>query len=381
MSRRSSGARGAVDGLVVVLVGIALLLVLSGCAPASLKIGFVGPLSGSSSAIGQGCRDGFLMALGSGPGAAPGKLPALDFLIKDDLSDPDRGVAAVQELYAAGCRVLVLGTPSQAATKDVPWAVEHGMLVISPTVSSLVKGSDSPLFVRVNTSSENYGKALARIAVQRFKAMHAGVIGDSHNANYVNAVNESFALEYGRLGGTPAFVRSFDSSKEGPQSGLVDAIISTKADALLVITASTEAVLVAKELERADLHTQLLLPPWPLTLDLLRNGGRAVEGAVAVSIADFEFRTPAGKEFEGAFKARYGEEPSFTAMFGWEAAAILRAAIAAEGSRDASVLRDRIMTIGRFEGLQGPIEFSPAGIATRTMFTFRIEDGAFKRID
>jgi branched-chain amino acid transport system substrate-binding protein len=309
------------------------------------------------------------MALGDGEGAAPGAIPRLDLMVRDDKNDPEACLQAFKDLKASGCSVVVLGTPSQAATKAVPWAIENGILVITPTVSSPIEGDASRLYIRVNMPSSEYGKALAQAATERFHEMRVGIIGDSRNSSYVDAVKGVFLAEYARLGGTASFDLSFDSSKGIPGSDLVAEIRSKGCDGLLAIAASTEVVLMAKELERDRLHVQFLLPPWPLTLDLIQNGGAAVEGAVAVSIADL------------AYRSEYGEAPSFTAMFGWEAASVLRAALASSDSTTPKALSDRIIAIKDFDGLQGKIEFNADGKATRTMFLFKIEGGAFHRID
>ncbi len=361
---------------------VAAVLALSfACSRSPLLVGFVGPLTGSSSAIGLGCRNGFLMALGSGPGAAPGSTPPLRLLVMDDKNDPDVCLKAFEDLKAQGCSVVLLGTPSQAATKAVPWAVANGMLVITPTVSSHVGGDDSSLFIRVNMPSSEYGVALARTAFARFHALEVGLIGDSRNAGYVDAVSRAFEAEYSRLGGRVSFEISFDSSKDNPAAGIAERIRNSGCDGLLVITASSEAVIIAKELERSRLHTRLFFPPWPLTLDLLQNGGAAMDDAVAVSIADLEYRSPASKAFEKAYNDEYGEEPSFTAMFGWEGAAILRRALASSASTSARALSDRIIAIGDYEGLQGRIQFDSAGKAKRSVFLFVVENGEFRRLD
>ena len=379
MSARYSLGGFPTAGFAVLVV--ALTAVLAGCSRLPLRVGFVGPLTGGSSAIGLGCRNGFLMALGDGQGAAPGAIPPLELMVKDDRNDPDACLQAFKDLKAAGCEVVVLGTPSQAASKAVPWAIGNGILVITPTVSSPIEGDDSRLYIRVNMSSSEYGKALAHAAIERFHETRVGVIGDSRNMSYVSAVKQAFLSEYSRLGGRACFDLSFDSSRERPGSELVGEIRSKGCDALLAIAASTEVVLIAKELERARLHVQLLLPPWPLTLDLIQNGGAAVDGAVAVSIADLEYRSVAGKAFEAAYRSEYGEAPSFTAMFGWEASSVLRAALAAKGSTTPTALSDRIIDMGSFGGLQGKILFDATGKATRSLFLFKVEGGAFRRIE
>jgi len=378
---RPSSPRTRLSILGLAALALAAVASFSACSQPPLRVGFVGPLTGNSSAIGLGCRNGFLMALGEGQGAAPGTVPRLELMVKDDKNDPEACLQAFKDLKAAGCTIVVLGTPSQAASKAVPWAIDNGILVITPTVSSPIEGDGSRLYIRVNMPSSEYGKVLAQAAMARFRETKVGIIGDSRNSSYVDAVKGAFLSEYARLGGKASFDLSFDSSKGIPGSRLVAEIRSTGCDGLLAIAASTEVVLMAKALERDRLHVQFLLPPWPLTLDLIQNGGAAVEGAVAVSIADLEYRSAAGKAFESAYRSEYGEAPSFTAMFGWEAASVLRAALASGCPATPKALSDRIISIQDFDGLQGKIKFNADGKATRTMFFFKIEGGAFRLID
>lgn len=371
------GKRGALGRA----AGLTLLLALASCSPPPLKLGFVGPLTGSSSAIGTGCRNGFLMALGDGKGAAKGRIPSLDLIVKDDRNDPEACLEAFQELRKEGCDIVVLGSPSQAASMALPWALAQGMLVVSPTVSSSFAGDENPRFVRVNAPSADYGLALAHAAAERFGLRRVGIVGDSRNETYVDAVVAAFRAEYAKLGGASVFGLFFDSSKERPPAELAARLREGGCDALLAVTASTEAVLVAKDVERAGLRVRLLLPPWPLTLDLIQNGGKAVDGAVAVSIADLEYRSPSGRLFESAYREEYGETPSFTAMFGWEAASILRSALAGPGPYTAAAVDARILSKRHFEGLQGSIDFDSTAKATRTMFYFTVEEGAFRRLE
>ncbi len=357
------------------------LSVLMSCAPKPITIGFVGPLTGSSAPIGLGTRNGFLMAFGSGPGAAPGKIPPCTLVVQDDHNDADLCLSALAELKREGCSIVILCTTSQAATKALPWAMQHDMLVISPTISTPVPGVDNSLFVRINMGSDYYGKALADLAINRLGKKRVALAGDMVNADYVKSVIDAFSSTYTAAGGTVSFTRLFNSRMGKPAEGIVRAIEDNHSDGLLIAAASTEVVQIAKELERAGSRTQLLLPPWPLTLDLLQNGGKAVEGAVAVSIADLEFRSPAGKNFVKQYLAEYGEQPSFTALFGYEASAMLRTTLATGIRPTPRLVKDKILALHEFEGLQGTIRFDAHGDAERDLFRYTIEHGSYKSID
>jgi branched-chain amino acid transport system substrate-binding protein len=363
------------------MVFFAVAGIFVACAPEPVHIGFVGPLTGSSSAIGLGVRNGFLMALSDGNGAATGKMPPHVLCVKDDHNDPDVCLEVFMDLKAGGCSIVVLGTTSQAATKAVPWAMQNGMLVITPTISNPVSGIDNTLFVRINLGSDLYGAALADLAMQRYGKTRVGITGDMINAGYTQSVLEAFTSLYTSMGGSVSFTRLFNSRTDKPTADLAGMVTGNRSDGLLVIAASTEVALIAKELEKTGVSVQLFLPPWPLTVDLLDNGGTAVEGAVAASVADLEFRTPAGKAFEQNYQDEYGEHPSFTAMFGFEAASILRSTLAETGAASPLAVRNKLIETGTYEGLQGLIQFDPLGNANRDIFFFKIEDGMFKSID
>jgi branched-chain amino acid transport system substrate-binding protein len=357
------------------------LAALASCAPKPIAIGFIGPLTGSSAPIGLGVRNGFLMAFGAGPGAAPGRIPPYTLIVKDDHNDPDACLSALVELKAAGCSVVILGTTSQAATKALPWAQRHAMLIISPTISTPNPAGENSLFIRINVGSDHYGKALADMALRRFGKKRVAIAGDLVNSDYVKSVVDSFSVAYTSSGGTVSFTSLFNSRTDKPADGIVQALRDNRSDGLLIVAASTEVVLIAKELDRAGASTQVFLPPWPLTLDLLHNGGKSVEGAVAVSIADLEFRSSAGMRFVKNYVEEYGEQPSFTAMFGYEAAMILRATLATGIRPLPRLIRDRILSIQVFDGLQGAIRFDAEGNAERDLFRYVIEHGAYKSID
>jgi len=255
------------------------------------------------------------------------------------------------------------------------------MLIISPTISTPNPAGDNTLFVRINMGSDHYGKALADMALRRFGKKRVAIAGDLINSDYVKSVVDSFSATYTSSGGTVSFTRLFNSRTDKPADGIVQALRDNRSDGLLIVAASMEVVLIAKELDRAGASTRIFLPPWPLTLDLLHNGGKAVEGAVAVSIADLESRSSVGKRFVQDYMAEYGESPSFTAMFGYEAAMMLRTTLATGIRPLPRLIRDKILSIRVFDGLQGAIRFDAEGNAERDLFRYVIEHGAYKSID
>ena len=363
------------------LVLIAFAAAVISCAKPPLPIGFVGPLTGPSSSVGLGARNGFLLALGSDEGAAPGKIGKTELMVYDDGNDQDRCLEACRQLKALGCDIVVLATTSNAAIKAIPWAISEGMLVITPTVSDPTFSGKDDLLLRVNASSASFGERLAHAARERTGLGKVGIIGDVRNENYRAAVVRAFTSTFSNLGGEVVFDLLLNSAVGVDQATLVQAVRDSGIEGLVVVAASSETVMVAKYLEKAGLDIQLLLPAWPLTLDLIQNGGSAVEGVVAVGASDMDYSTPAGKAFRSAYAAKYGEEPSFTGMFGWEATSVLRRALAESKSRNSGEIKDTILRIGTFPGLEGTISFDSLGDASRGEYLFTIKEGRFVRLE
>ncbi|WP_455382259.1 ABC transporter substrate-binding protein [Salinispira pacifica] len=360
------------------VAALILALFSAGCAGRSpVRIGVVGPLTGPSSAVGTGVRNGFLMLFDSGPAGDP----PVEISVRDDMNNAENCLAAVQSLEAAGCKVIVLGTTSEAAARAIAYAERRDLLLISPTVSDDAYGGRDDLFFRVNSPSSEYGRYLADRASVRAGTRRAVLIGDENNARYTHTVFDSFTAELERKGGKVVAALTFHSDSPLPYLEILDMLNRTAPDAVVIVTASAEAAHICKQMERAGLRLPVYLPPWPLTLDLLANGGNAVEGATAASIVDLEYRTDAGRRFYEQYRAVYGASPSFTAMFGYETASILRRVLlAAHGTRPKELKR-ALLRIRTFDGLQGPISFDSFGDAQRPMFLYQIEGGTFRRIE
>jgi len=205
-------------------------------------------------------------------------------------------------------------------------------------------------------------------------------VGDEANGSYVDSVLSAFNATYESLGGIVSCAELFDSRKGRPFSSLPTTLRKAGADGLLIVAASSDTVKIAKELERANLNLQIFLSPWALTPDLIQNGGKAVEGALGVSIADLGFQSPSGKQFAQKYREVYGEGPSFTAMFGYETASILAQALSQPGERTPLAIHRKIIAQGKFQGVQGDITFDRAGKAQRNILVFTIQNGVFKEV-
>jgi branched-chain amino acid transport system substrate-binding protein len=83
--------------------------------------------------------------------------------------------------------------------------------------------------------------------------------------------------------------------------------------------------------------------------------------------------------FKAAYRKRFGEEPGFVAVNAYDAVTVALTALERRGG--AETLKDAIVRIGTFDGLQGPVKLDRYGDAERPGHLAVLERGVFRDVD
>jgi len=138
-----------------------------------------------------------------------------------------------------------------------------------------------------------------------------------------------------------------------------------------------DTALIAQQANLVGLDTQLLTSNWAFTDDLLQNGGRAVEGILAVVSNDVNNQSPEYLDFVSRFQERFKREPTFAAGYGYEAITVLAEALAKTDGR-ADALGETLLEIRNFSGIHGDIQFDRFGDVERTLYMIAVRNGKFE---
>jgi branched-chain amino acid transport system substrate-binding protein len=95
--------------------------------------------------------------------------------------------------------------------------------------------------------------------------------------------------------------------------------------------------------------------------------------------AIYDLANRAYAEDKERFVARFGAEPSFAAIFGYEAARVLFEALSK--SSDPRTLKETILKQKKFQGVQGDFEMDEYGDARRGFFLITVLQGGFKTME
>jgi branched-chain amino acid transport system substrate-binding protein len=353
-------------------------IVAASCSrPGPIKLGLVTGLSGRHYDLGLSSRNGVELAVKELNAAGGVNGRRIELIVRDDAQDPETARQAVSELVAAGVVAIVGHATSSMAEATLPIVNRERVLMVSPTVSSSAFLRKDDWFVMIHPSTAESGRVLSEHIAKRGLARRVAVVYDVSNRAYSESWHDAFKAAFERAGGT---IRSVPFT-----SGRVPSMAAVAAEAL---AGGTDGVaIVANALDTAALCQQVRLRSqapifggeWGFTNDVLVNGGRAVEGASFVMKVDLTSTAPRYVAFTQAYLDRFGRPVDFAAVMSYEAVLILAEAFRRDASRQG--VRQALLSIGTFEGLQGPIRLDEFGDTQRKHFVMTVRDGKVVHVD
>lgn len=355
---------------------LALLAVgaLGGCSrPEPLRIGFIAELSGRSADIGESGRNGFLLAVEDARQAGVFGERQVEVLVRDVGASPEATRAAVGELLAAGV-VAVVGPMNSANVEVVQPLVEAaGVVEIAPTASAMkLHGKDDLLF-RINWTTHENGRNYARHCHQRGLRRVAVAVNDN-NRVFSQSWLDEFRSAFKALGGEVVVAPVFDSTS-GSYGALVGELLAARPDGVVVIGNAADSARIAQQVRKVAPRMPLVAAEWAGSTQLLELGGRAVEGLMLAQNYNQADTSPRFTRFTEAYRKRFGSAPAYASVLSYDAGAALTGAL---GRRVASMpLKDALIQLGPFDGLQQPIRFDRNGDAERSAIFLSVRDGRF----
>lgn len=251
----------------------ATVLGASGLALADITIGVVAPMTGPAS--GLGIPSGNQVKLW--PKEIAGQ--KLNVIVMDDATDPTQGVQHAKKLVTADKVDVLMGsvaTPVAAAMAQV--AEESGTPQIAWSPVAVPAGKDKWLF-RMPQSNAVMGHAIIE-HMKRHGVKSVGFLGysDAYGETWLNDFKPQAEKAGIKFGPVERFARA-DTSV----TGQVLKLVSANPDAMLVVASGSGAAMPHMALVERGYKGQIYQTHAAATRDLMRVGGKAVEGGLVVS--------------------------------------------------------------------------------------------------
>lgn len=345
----------------VLALAATALLAAGGSAAAqdkeTIKLGFIGPLSGGNALQGLGARNGFLLALEQ---ANEGDYPyQVEDEVLDDASDPSTGVSAALKLVNDPDVVAAIGHwNSPVALATTPIFHDHGVpFIIWGAISPSITEQNFPEVTRTTPTLAQENEPLARWLVEEAGKERFAIVSDT--SDYGKQNSRAFTGYIEAAGGE---ILSTDEAPVGTTDfrAILTRVRSLQPDAIYFGGVITEAGLVRKQM--ADLGMQDL----PLVgisgiydAKYLEIAGDAADGTI-VSVPKVSENEKL-EAFEEAYEAANFDDPAGPyAKYAYDSTNILLRVIEEHGPEDRETLARAIREI-EYDGVLGTTSFDEQG--------------------
>ncbi len=326
---------------------VSAALVLAACgsvfaAPkkaATIKIGGVAPLSGGVAVYGVECKNGIDLAVAeiNAAGGVNGQM--LEFICEDDEGDPAKSVSAYKKLITKDKARLIVGSLTSGCTLAITsQAQANKVLQIAPAATAPAITDAGNYIFRTCFIDPFQGRVGGKFSAENLGAKKAAVLYDIGN-DYSVGLMENFVSEFTKQGGTIVAKESYGTG-EKDFNAIITKVKAANPDVVYLPDYYSTVALIAKQLRAQGVKTPLVgADGWD---GLTENAGDEVLNGYYSNHYAEDSDSPAVQKFVKNFKAKYGKNPNAFAALGYDSIYMLKDAIIAAGSTDATKVRDAL---------------------------------------
>jgi branched-chain amino acid transport system substrate-binding protein len=286
---------------------------------------------------------------------------------------------------------------SGAAMVSMPILNEARLVQVSPAVTwtgltKKVEGADPDEpgkyrptgknhFARVCPNDSTQGPVAADFAKNNLNAKTAYILDDKEL--YGLGVSGLFERRCKQIGIQVLGHESINPSQQ-EFTALLTSIKAKKPDVLFFGgTTASGAPQVAKDMRNAGLTCPLIVPDGCYELSFITSAGESNLTNCYVTFGGLDPADTSGPvaAFAEKYKKKYNVPPESFAIYGYEAANVVLAAIKKVGKKDREAILQEVLGTKDFEGVLGKWSFEPSGdISLQQSTISKIEGGKFKPV-
>lgn len=364
---------------VLLLTVLVISVITFGCQfRQPIKIGFAADLTGLSSELGVSSRYAVEMAVDeiNDNGGINGR--PIELIVHNISGGSENFAKFYEECAKAGVKVIIGPCRSQAL--DYSLLQDDRVLIISPTVSTDSVSSKDDNFIRIIPSSKNQSQLLAT-AVDKEGIKNVAFIFDKDNIPYTSDIEKFFTEYYRSLGGRVVSTFSYSKQNSFQFKEIISEINNLDIEALVFSMNAVDSAMLIQQLKMKNWQGQSFGSIWAMTDDFLKNGGSRVEGVYLSGAYDKYSGNKELQLFKGKYISRYSTNPTFASIYSYEAIQVLREALLNTGKISPKAIKESIIKIKNFAGLQENFYIDEFGDAQRDYFLIQVQNGEFKRVD
>ncbi|MEW6327760.1 MAG: ABC transporter substrate-binding protein [Thermodesulfobacteriota bacterium] len=359
---------------VFVIPCLLFFLPSSSLASEPIRIGVYLPMTGPVAAFGQMEWAGIQTAHQMRPTVLGRQV---ELVLVDEKSDRIEAANAVSRLLKKEKVQAIIGSATSSNTMAGAALSEKAKIpMVSPTATLPLVTQNKKYVFRVCFIDSFQGEAAARFAYRNLRARRVAVIVDRAQ-DYCVGLASYFKRAFTHLGGK---VVSMAYCQTGDQdfSAQLTSILASQPGLLYLPNYYTEDALIVRQAQELGLNVPVLSADGAQAPELIKIGGKAVEGLYLLAhFAPEGATTPLAKEFMESFKKSREETSGFHAL-GADAYFVLLDAIKRAGCTNGDAVRTALASTRGFGGVSGVITIGPDGNAVKSAVILQVRGGQFR---
>ena len=360
----------------LVAAGVFGLLTLP--ALADMKLGWAGPVTGGSAAVGEQNLNGVKQAiedLNAGGGILGQKIVLQS---EDDAGDPKQAVSVANRLAASGIQFVVGHQNSGASIPASDVYAENGMFQITPA-STNPNLTERGLWNAFRTCGrdDQQGTVAGAYLLKHFAGKNVFLVHDKtpYGEGLADEVKKSI-----NAGGLTEV--GFEGITVGDKdfSALIAKIKEAKPDVVYFGGVYTEGGLILRQMHDQGMTTPMMGGDAMFSTEFVAIAGSGADGTLITFGPDAR-KNPAAAEVVKRFAEKKIDPEGFT-LYGYAAVQVIAAGIKAAGSADPQAVAEKLHGGLKVDTVIGPLSYNEKGDITRLDFVFyQLKDGRFEETD
>lgn len=363
------------------LLLLALSLFTTGCSRNEpVKLGILGGLTGQSADVGIAGLNGATLAIEKANREGGINGVPLQLNIADCQHNQELAVSQVKGMIEKGEKIIIAPITSRIAEAVIPVVNASGTILLSSTVTSTDFSGKDDNFLRICGTVDMFAAKSARYHNGKLGKRKAVIIYDDSNSAYTERWMAEFTTAFQESGAKVISAVKFTSGKDRVFLDKARHILGTNADLVVIIANSVDASSITQQLRKISPKISITLAEWAASDRFLELTGKYAEGVYASQFIDRSSSASDYLAFNSEYLQRFGNLPCFIALTTYDATMV-----AIEALRNKSLhkkpIKERILSMGRFKGLQHLIELDRFGDSHPPVYYSVIRDGKFSPLE
>jgi branched-chain amino acid transport system substrate-binding protein len=381
---RTRRARGIHLQSCVFLLLLLAALVTPSCAPqknvedrSTIRIGFLGDLTGPTFNFGLSAKNGVLMAADEINQAGGINGHPIDIVIEDDKGSPAEAAEVTGKLIdrykviaiiAAGASGNSLAAAPKAQSAHVP--------LIAPSSTNPAVTQAGDYIFRACFIDAFQGEVMAKFAANTLKAKKAAIMLD-FNSPYSRGLTEFFEFSFAKMNGQILLKQSY-SQGDANYRGQLSLIKAANPDVIYIPGYYGDVAIIARQARQLGLTVPLLGADGWDAPELWELGGDALNGSYISNHYSADDPSETIQHFVHGYRQRYGNlTPDAHAALAYDAFRFLAEAIQRAGTTEGPRLREALAQTKNFPGVTGIISIDRNRNAVKPAVVLKLEDGRY----